>query len=174
MIVGREKFSRPVCVTGFNKIGYVLFLVLCHPTGYNPYCKEAVIMNLCIAENLKVLRYKSGYTLESLAEIISVSRQTVSKWETGDSVPDIVNCTKLASLYKVSLDELVYRPLKAVVINDFSIEGSCICGVVDLSQEGTIHIPDSVLEMFDIHRGDKILLLADKKQGMALMKCSQF
>ena len=40
-------------------------------------------MSLCIADNLKLMRNKQGYTLESLAEIISVSRQTIAKWEAG-------------------------------------------------------------------------------------------
>ncbi len=131
-------------------------------------------MNLCIAENLKLLRYKNGYTLEAIAEIMSVSRQSVAKWEGGDSVPDIINCVKLASLYKISLDELVNRPLKSVVDGDFVPEGGRICGVLDLSEENTIRLPDSLLEMFDIRSGDKILLLADQKQGIALVKCSRF
>ncbi len=131
-------------------------------------------MNLCIADNLKILRYKNGYTLEAIAEIISVSRQSVAKWEAGDSVPDIVNCVKLASLYKISLDELVNLPLKNVGIDDFVLEKDRICGVLDVSQEGTIRIPDTVMDAFQIHRGDKVLLLADKKQGIALVKCSQF
>lgn len=131
-------------------------------------------MNLCIADNLKILRYRNGYTLEAIAEIISVSRQSVAKWEAGDSVPDIVNCVKLASLYKISLDELVNLPLKNVEIDDFVLEKDRICGVLDVSQEGTIRIPDTVMDAFQIHRGDKVLLLADKKQGIALVKCSQF
>lgn len=131
-------------------------------------------MNICIADNLKFLRYRNGYTLEAIAEIISVSRQSVAKWEAGDSVPDIINCVKLASLYKISLDELVNRPLKNVEANDFAAEGGRICGVLEVSSEGTIRIPDSVMEVFDIHRGDKVLLLADKNKGIALIKCSPF
>ena len=131
-------------------------------------------MNICIADNLKILRYKSGYTLEAIAEIISVSRQSVAKWEAGDSVPDIVNCVKLASLYKVSLDELVNRPLKSVVDNDFVSEEGRVCGVLEISPDNNIRIPDAVMKMFDMHCGDKVLLLADAKQGLALVKCSNF
>ena len=131
-------------------------------------------MNICIADNLKLLRYKSGYTLEAIAEIISVSRQSVAKWETGDSAPDIVNCVKLASLYKISLDELVNRPLKSVVDNDFAPEEGRICGVLEILPENSISIPGAVMEMFDMHCGDKVLLLADRKQGIALVKCSKF
>ena len=131
-------------------------------------------MDLCLSENLSFLRQKYGYTLEALAEIISVSRQTVAKWEAGDSFPDILNCTKLATLYKVSLDELVNRPLVEALSEGFEIEDGRICGVVDISEEGAIVIPDIVMEMFEIKRGDKMLLLADKKQGLALVKCSRF
>ena len=131
-------------------------------------------MNICIADNLKILRYKNGYTLEAIAEIISVSRQSVAKWEAGDSIPDIINCVKLASLYKISLDELVNRPLQSVFDNDFAIEDGRICGVLEVSPERMIQIPVSVMEMFDIRCGGKVLLLADKKQGIALVKCSQF
>jgi len=131
-------------------------------------------MNICIAENLKFLRYQNGYTLEALAEIISVSRQSVAKWESGDSLPDILNCVKLASLYKISLDELVNRPLETAVINDFASDSNRICGVLEISEEATIPFPKPVMDMFDIHCGEKILLLADKKQGIALVKCSQF
>lgn len=131
-------------------------------------------MNICIAENLSLLRQKNGYTLEALAEIISVSRQTVAKWETGDSHPDIVNCLKLATLFKVSLDELVNKPLKDAMNGDFSMEDGRICGVLKISDEGTIQIPDTVMEMFEIHRGDAMLLLADRREGIALVKCSRF
>ena len=49
-------------------------------------------MNLCLSNNLKTLRQKNGFSLEALAEIISVSRQTVAKWEAGDSYPELINC----------------------------------------------------------------------------------
>ena len=131
-------------------------------------------MKLCIADNLNLMRQKSGYSLEALAEIISVSRQTIAKWELGDSYPDLMNCMKLASLYKVSLDELVNKPMREIQNRDFLSLDNKIGGVIDVSEEGTIRIPDTVLEMFDIHPGEKVLLLADKKQGIALIKCSYF
>lgn len=131
-------------------------------------------MKLCIADNLNLMRQKSGYSLEALAEIISVSRQTIAKWETGDSYPDLMNCMKLASLYKISLDELVNKPMREIENSDFLSLDNKIGGVIDVSEEGMIKIPDTVLEMFDIHPGEKVLLLADKKQGIALIKCSIF
>ena len=131
-------------------------------------------MNLCIAENLRLMRGKHGYTMENLAEIILVSRQTVAKWESGESYPDIMNCMKLSSLYKISLDELVNKPLREVESDEFTSTDNKICGVLDISEEGTIRIPATVMEMFDLHPGERVLLLADRKQGIAMVKCSQF
>ncbi len=131
-------------------------------------------MNICIAENLCFLRQNHGYTLEAIAEIISVSRQTVSKWEMGETYPDITNCAKLASLYKISLDELVSKPLKDAVSCEFSVKEDYICGLVEISDDGSVMLPDVVREMFEIQPGDTVLLLADKKRGIALVKCSYF
>lgn len=132
-------------------------------------------MNICISENLRILRQKSGYTLEQLAEIVDVSRQTVAKWETGETVPDIVNCVKLSSVFQVTLDEFVKMPLKDIGSAGLSDDKSGhVMGVIDVKECGQINIPDSVLKLFDIQTGEKVLLLADEKQGIAIVKCSQF
>ena len=131
-------------------------------------------MSICLADNLKMMRNKYGYTLEGMAEIISVSRQTIAKWELGESYPDIINCQKLAALYKVSLDELVNKPLSEMAEAEFDCKNDRICGILDVKEDGTIRIPEPVLELFDIHTGEKVMLLADRRQGIALVKCSQF
>ncbi len=62
-------------------------------------------MNL--GNSLFKARKKRGFSQEDVAERLGVSRQTVSKWETDETVPDIRQSKKLAVLYKVSLDELI-------------------------------------------------------------------
>lgn len=52
-------------------------------------------------------RKEAGMTQEQLAGILNVARQTVSKWETGETVPDIRQSKKMAALYNISLDELI-------------------------------------------------------------------
>ena len=52
-------------------------------------------------------RKKSGLSQEEVAEKLGVSRQTISKWETDETLPDIRQSKKLAVLYDVSLDELI-------------------------------------------------------------------
>jgi len=128
----------------------------------------------CIAENLRFLRQNKGYSLEDVAEIINVSRQTVGKWESSDSLPDIMNCVKLATLYKLSLDELVNRPLGAMSSSDFNEKEGKVCGIVSLDENSKIRIPSQILSMFDISIGDNLILLADVNQGIALVKCRNF
>jgi transcriptional regulator with XRE-family HTH domain len=62
---------------------------------------------LYIAENLKALRKGKDMTQEDVAEILSVSPQSVSKWERGDTFPDITLLPALANLYKTSVDALI-------------------------------------------------------------------
>lgn len=52
-------------------------------------------------------RKKSGLSQEEVAEKLGISRQTVSKWETGETLPDIRQSKRLALLYHLSLDELI-------------------------------------------------------------------
>lgn len=60
-----------------------------------------------IEKKLKEARANAGLTQEQVAEKIIVSRQTISNWERGKSLPDIVSIIKLSDLYQISLDELL-------------------------------------------------------------------
>ena len=62
-------------------------------------------MNL--GESLFGARKNKGLTQEAVAEKLGVSRQTVSKWETGETLPDIRQSKRLAVLYGMTLDELI-------------------------------------------------------------------
>ncbi|WP_283685111.1 helix-turn-helix transcriptional regulator [Parablautia sp. Marseille-Q6255] len=52
-------------------------------------------------------RKKSGLLQEAVAQKLGVSRQTISKWETDETVPDIYQSKKMAKLYHMSLDDLI-------------------------------------------------------------------
>lgn len=67
--------------------------------------KEQVRKSL--GETLKECRIKCNMTQEFVAETIGVSRQAVSKWETGTSDPSTANLLLLAKLYDVSTEELL-------------------------------------------------------------------
>ena len=60
-----------------------------------------------LGNNLFQARKKSGLSQENVAEKLGVSRQTISKWETGDTLPDIRQAKRLAILYHMTLDALI-------------------------------------------------------------------
>ena len=53
------------------------------------------------------LRKQKGFSQEELANRLNVSRQTISKWEVGESTPDMEKLVAISDLFEVSLDELV-------------------------------------------------------------------
>ena len=59
------------------------------------------------SENLKTLRRQKGFSQEELAARLHVVRQTVSKWEKGQSVPDAGTLIRLAEVLEVSVSELL-------------------------------------------------------------------
>ena len=61
--------------------------------------------------NLPILRRRAGYTQESLAEALGVSRQAVSKWESGQTLPEAATLLTLADLLSCTLDQLMREEL---------------------------------------------------------------
>lgn len=62
-------------------------------------------MNL--AENIVKYRKKNNLSQEQLAQALNISRQSISKWETGENLPSIDNLISLSGLLDISLDELI-------------------------------------------------------------------
>ncbi len=60
-----------------------------------------------LGSSLYHARKKSGLSQENVAEKLGVSRQTISKWETDETLPDIRQSKRLAVLYRMTLDELI-------------------------------------------------------------------
>ena len=62
---------------------------------------------MSLGNSLFDARKKSGLSREAVAEKLGVSRQTISKWETDETLPDICQSKKLSGLYHLTLDELI-------------------------------------------------------------------
>ena len=60
-----------------------------------------------IGSKLKNARNEKGITQEQAAELLGVSRQTISNWENNKSYPDIISVIKMSDIYSVSLDHLL-------------------------------------------------------------------
>ncbi|MGP5429822.1 helix-turn-helix transcriptional regulator [Enterococcus malodoratus] len=62
---------------------------------------------MSLGTNFFNARKKQGLSQEDVAEKLGVSRQTISKWELDETLPDINQSKRLAALYKISLDDLI-------------------------------------------------------------------
>lgn len=71
-----------------------------------------------IGNKINRLRKLSGMTQEQLAEKLDVSRQTISKWESGGSSPDIDSVVKVSKIFQVSLDDLLLEGESSVTIKN--------------------------------------------------------
>ena len=59
------------------------------------------------SEKLQLIRKNRGLTQEELAEKLSVSRQAVAKWESGQVYPEITNFIQISNLFNATIDYLV-------------------------------------------------------------------
>lgn len=121
-------------------------------------------------DNLIALRKMNNMSQEELADKINVSRQTVSKYETGESVPDIEKSKVIAEVFGVSLDDLVnYDPVDNQGLK-IPPKGKHMFGIVKVGDKGQIVIPVQARKIFDINPGDNLVLLGDEAQGIAIIK----
>lgn len=97
------------------------------------------------ANNLQKLRKKENLSQESIAEKLHISRQAVSKWESGQSTPDIETCLKLCEVLHVTPNQLLgvsaeyendtkirNREKIIYIISSIFLMLICICGTVML------------------------------------------
>ena len=90
----------------------------CIQLGGNFAAKTKVMK---LSEKIRTLRKNAGLSQEQLGEKINVSRQAITKWESGDGLPDIYNLVALSNLFSITLDELMAQE-KAVADKRFLYE----------------------------------------------------
>ena len=113
-------------------------------------------------------------TQEDLAEKLGVTRQSVAKWEAGESIPDLDKCKQLADIFGVSLDDLAnYEPEENLGLR-LPPKGKHLFGLVTVGDKGQIVIPAKARKIFEISTGDQLVVLGDEGQGLALVKASNF
>jgi len=77
---------------------------------------------MLFAEKLKELRKQKGISQEGLAEKLYVSRQAITKWESGNGIPDIENLIAISALFNESLDSLLSEEKSLISKNEFLYE----------------------------------------------------
>ena len=128
-----------------------------------------------LAENLVLLRNIRGLSQEDVAEVIGISRQSYSKWELGQSLPDIEKCARLAAFYGISIDALVQQNEQVGHTRMAPAPiGKHLWGTVSVGAKGQIVIPKAARDTFGLNEGDRLVVLGDEDQGIALVKAETF
>lgn len=126
---------------------------------------------MSFSDNLIELRKYHDLSQEELAEKIGVSRQTLSKYETGESLPDIEKCKLLADIFGVSLDDLIsFESNEESMGMGIPPKGKHIFGMVKVGDKGQIVIPSKARKIFNIEPGDNLIVLGDEGSGIAIIK----
>ncbi len=121
--------------------------------------REEFIMSF--AERIRFARKERGLSQEEVAEILEVSRQSVTKWETGISFPEIKTLLRLASLLEKGLDWLLY---------DEKFDGQESFAVREYApSKERPHIPDRKT-LNDIMKKDLIAEILNVLQGYELIR----
>ncbi len=124
-----------------------------------------------ISQNLITLRQFHKYSQEEVAEKVGVTRQAVAKWEAGETVPDILNCDALATLYNVSVDDLIHFSQEDERM-PIPPRGKHLFGTVKVGERGQVVLPKTARDLFHIKPGDLLVVLGDENPesaGIALV-----
>lgn len=128
-----------------------------------------------LKENLIMLRNIHGFSQETLAEKIGISRQAYAKWESGATIPDIEKCKRLADVYGITIDSL----LKSETIDGKTAippapKGKNIWGSITINERGQLVIPKAVRDIFGLTGGQRLIVLSDDQEGIALVPAKVF
>lgn len=129
-----------------------------------------------IANNLRSLRNRNNWSLEYVAEKLEVSRQAVAKWESGESLPDVLKCDALANLYEVTLTDLIRHNQEEEGV-PIGPAGKHIFGIIPVGARGQIVLPKKARDLFNIETGDTLVVLGDTNPafpGIALIDSQSF
>ncbi len=119
-------------------------------------------------EKLRQLRLMTKMTQEDLAEKMNVSRQSVAKWESGESVPDVIKCSELAKIFNLSVEDIAGLFLPQKDNGKVHPKNKYLFGVSRIVNHKLI-LPDEAMEVFHLKDGDELIILGDTEQGIALV-----
>lgn len=118
-------------------------------------------------EKLKMLRKENELTQEQLAEKLNVSRQAITKWESGDGTPDIENLKQISILFNTTIDELVKedKTMKVETIKKYSY-------IEELEIDHTKHFDINICKIYklnlmsNVEEKVKVELLSNEEENL--------
>ncbi|MCM1127272.1 MAG: helix-turn-helix domain-containing protein [Lachnospiraceae bacterium] len=107
------------------------------------------------SEKLKEIRRKEGISQEQLAERIGVSRQAITKWETGKGLPDVENMVIIAEIFKTTIDELLMDSVAKAVPETFVYTSETIYDI-DCEKHFDVNIGNASAVMLSSGEDEKL------------------
>jgi len=105
-----------------------------------------------LGKRIKVMRKKMQLSQDDLAGLLNVSRQTISKWETQEFLPDVHNLVKLARVFNITVDELLMgsklsRYSSGIITNDLKVNHKKALrkGTIYLVSSGVVFILNIII-----------------------------
>ena len=126
--------------------------------------------------NLRFLRNKFKMSQEFVADQLNVSRQSIAKWENGETLPDIMNCDALAELFDVSLSDLLHFDPETEGVQ-IGPKDKHVFGTITVGERGQIVLPKKARDVMEINPGDVLVVLGDTNpstRGLALISDQSF
>ena len=125
------------------------------------------------SDNLYALRKNMKLSQEQLAELVDVSRQSVSKWELGESYPTVENIFKLCSVLKCKMNELINENLSDFELLSDDVKNiekgyERFLGYADTYDEGRPKLPSKAIEILKIYLDNEIDTIVDIGCGTGL------
>ena len=125
------------------------------------------------SENLYTLRKNKGISQEQLAELVDVSRQSASKWETGEAYPTVENIFKLCNVLNCKMNELINEKLADFDLLSDEIKNTKkfyerFLGYADTYDEGRPKLPSKAIEILKTYTDKKIKTIVDIGCGTGL------
>lgn len=119
---------------------------------------------MTLGEKIKDLRKSTNITQEELAEKIGVSRQAVTKWESDAGMPDVENLKNIATLFNITVDELL--DYKKEILGDVILEEKY--SLDDVRKEGNARCKEEQYIVNKFNQAESIYSLSRKKKWSGL------
>ena len=126
------------------------------------------------SDNIIQLRKIHGMTQEDLADKVGVTRQSIAQWESGRTCPNLTQSKALADAFGVTLDDLANFESKDNLNVAVPPKGKHLFGLVTVGDKGQVVIPARARKLFEIKPGDRLVVLGDETQGIAIVKADSF
>ena len=140
-----------------------------------------------LGEKIRNYRSWGGYRIETLAKMLGITRQTLTKWEQGITIPDVISMKKISDILGVPMEKFIEgideteleiagksKPEKALEKKrsekpSFGPEERYFFGVVTVKSDGKVEIPQRAMKKLGIEPGEKLLMLGDLERGIELI-----